>query len=462
MSANGMLAAMQGAPHTNGGQQNGSQNGVNASKLAGKQHCYLCDLPRMPWAMCHDYIEPVCRGCVNYEGAEKIESVIETARQMKRVYGIDSPTNGHTAQNGHAKKDLPPVPGRFSPNVTRPTPAVSTQNAPLPSHLQLAQLSPFTQLSEAIAQQRAFTAVAAQRAATGNLSIEELQQFQQLRNLPPLFHPQMLNPLSMPGLANLNGIANLIPSSGAMANVAAATGAHSRKRENDEDIKPDVMYGKVQRGDAQTTSVSPTSTNSPDHPNSLHDRRRFGSMQTNGTPSSKDPVLKCTNCHERLEDTHFVQCPSVNQHKFCFPCSKEAIKKQCTSQDVYCPSGEKCPLTSGHMPWTFMPAEIQQILGGNGGKDYEQFVKERERHGIFSAPTAAAAAAHHAAAHAAAAAAAANNGQTPSSHEQSPTTTSTTNNLSGNGGLPQLSVAAAAASIMNGLNAAAVSNGTKD
>lgn len=40
------------------------------------------------------------------------------------------------------------------------------------------------------------------------------------------------------------------------------------------------------------------------------------------------PTLKCTICQERLEDTHFVQCPSVNHHKFCFPCSRESIKRQ--------------------------------------------------------------------------------------------------------------------------------------
>lgn len=106
------------------------------------------------------------------------------------------------------------------------------------------------------------------------------------------------------------------------------------------------------------------------------------STGSTGNPTPPNPTLKCTICQERLEDTHFVQCPSVNHHKFCFPCSRDSIKRQvvllgylmnlrlilCVSfqgagSEVYCPSGEKCPLANSSIPWAFMQGEIQTILG---------------------------------------------------------------------------------------------------
>jgi len=74
-------------------------------------------------------------------------------------------------------------------------------------------------------------------------------------------------------------------------------------------------------------------------------------------------TLKCTICQERLEDTHFVQCPSISHHKFCFPCSRDSIKRQGAGSEVYCPSGEKCPLAGSNVPWAFMQGEISTILG---------------------------------------------------------------------------------------------------
>lgn len=59
--------------------------------------------------------------------------------------------------------------------------------------------------------------------------------------------------------------------------------------------------------------------------------------QAAGAEPVSAPTLKCTLCQERLEDTHFVQCPSVPHHKFCFPCSRESIKRQGAGSEVSTP-----------------------------------------------------------------------------------------------------------------------------
>ena len=51
--------------------------------------------------------------------------------------------------------------------------------------------------------------------------------------------------------------------------------------------------------------------------------------------SSIDNKMKCYLCCSQLEDAHYVQCPTVKGHRFCFPCSKDSIKHQQGDRHTY-------------------------------------------------------------------------------------------------------------------------------
>ena len=129
-----------------------------------------------------------------------------------------------------------------------------------------------------------------------------------------------------------------------------------------------------------------TGPNGPPTPGSRPDQVSSSSNGSNEVGGG--PQLKCTNCRGKLEDTHFVQCPSNITHKFCFACCRDSIIKQGSEVtwleeirkisrlkvdfQAFCPSGERCPLQKSTVPWAFMQEEIETILGEKSEQDKKQ------------------------------------------------------------------------------------------
>jgi len=249
----------------------------------------------------------VCRGCVNYEGPERIDGILENARKMKRAYALaDMVTNTR------------------SPSANREE-QTGFNNSGLERYLQSTSSSPG--ISNGV------------KRAADDLPLQQRK----------VAATEMM--------IGINGVRLGGGNMGLGLSTDQVKKSVSRASSFDSNCKTSVQGLEGGRSQGQVTSSSEIGLGSPLGQQS---NKELAQDVTDGLPNN--PLLKCNLCAQRLEDTHFVQCPTVSNHKFCFPCSAESIKKQGSNSEVFCPSGDRCPLTGSNVPWAFMQGEITTIL----------------------------------------------------------------------------------------------------
>ncbi|XP_077578851.1 interferon regulatory factor 2-binding protein 1 [Stigmatopora nigra] len=377
------------------------------SSSSRRQWCYLCDLPKMPWTVVWDFSEVVCRGCVNYEGANQIEFLIASARQLKRSHGMQDgnvrspgpgpsphkhavPGRGEPSTDGarshgeryerggrgdgarvppnglHREGQPPPPPlpqevNRQSPSASRrpmigaaiPPNLVTQSIAGIPHGLLAGMPAGLTARTAPMSGPMIFPAPVLAEMNRRQLGIS--------MGIAPFITPELERELSssQPKLQSQGhgGSAKSagLPSSSASVSQTSPKPASSPAR---QPRAPTARSGGEPLASGGSSEAATAAAAALPHSGASE----LGSTSGGGLTGS---TLSCTLCHERLEDTHFVQCPSVPGHRFCFPCTRVYIQSRRGDGEVYCPSGDRCPLdtSANSPPWAFMQGEVSTILG---------------------------------------------------------------------------------------------------